>query len=321
MSPFKVVLEGEPMELAAFAGQEPSWVSDAAALRDLVRLPSGMALPPRPRGDTSETPVLAPWREGMLATAVLCQPLRLGHPDKVVEARPDRSFGHGRVAFLAEPVWPACKQCETPLELCFQLAPGDLGPWLHAKGSLVAMFCFRCLPGSPETVFLSVVTPSFRVERPAGPTRSSSHTSTTTTRSVGALPVRWQVPPAMAMRYLLDRHGLWETGAGAAGVLLAREDEGIEVVDEVEDYTLDMLEEYSAWAEAVNGVTSQSCGSLGGYTAWDQADETPECTACGALMEHLLDWNGEQFLDGALHVFVCDRTAACGGTLEFVAEF
>ena len=71
----------------------------------------------------------------------------------------------------------------------------------------------------------------------------------------------------------------------------------------------------------MNGSRGSTCGALGGYTKWDQADETPNCKACGTLMEHLLDWNGEQFLDEALHLFVCDRTAACGGALEFVAEF
>jgi hypothetical protein len=49
--------------------------------------------------------------------------------------------------------------------------------------------------------------------------------------------------------------------------------------------------------------------------SWDQAEETPSCAH--GEMRHLLDYNGGQFLDGALHVFVC-REQAC--EVAFVAE-
>ena len=54
MKHFNVVLEGERMTLAAFAAREPSWVRDAAALRGLVREPSGVVAPPRP-GDVRDS--------------------------------------------------------------------------------------------------------------------------------------------------------------------------------------------------------------------------------------------------------------------------
>jgi hypothetical protein len=55
---------------------------------------------------------------------------------------------------------------------------------------------------------------------------------------------------------------------------------------------------------------------LGGVPSWDQGDATPSC-AHGTML-HLLDYEGGQFLDGALHVFSC-RERAC--ELSFVAEF
>ncbi len=55
---------------------------------------------------------------------------------------------------------------------------------------------------------------------------------------------------------------------------------------------------------------------LGGVAGWDQADASPSCEHGEYL--HLLDHEGGQFLDGALHVFAC-RAGTC--PLRFVAEF
>src|SRR5262245_20208056 len=54
-----------------------------------------------------------------------------------------------------------------------------------------------------------------------------------------------------------------------------------------------------------------------GMPEWDQADANPSCKH--GEMHHLADYNGGQFLDGALHIFVC-REQKCA-QLEWVVEF
>jgi len=168
-------------------------------------------------------------------------------------------------------------------------------------------------------VHLQIVEPRTLVTRPAGPTASSSHTSTTKTRGVKIGAPSWQIPDAMWFRYRLDNEDL----GGAAAVLLGREEITAEIEGQAgeEDDEFDPFEVYDEWAAKVSAGGRRADGALGGYPSWDQADATPECPSCGAQMEHLLDWNGEQFLDGALHVFLCARTPACGEELGFVAEF
>lgn len=350
-------LGGERLDAAAFAARHRAWVRDPAALRALSRQPARAlrpASPPRAPG-----PLFAPWRDAILATAVPSQALVLG--DEAVTASPERSFGHGLAAFLPSPEWPRCGGCGTPLELCCQLAPGAVEPWTGRPGSLVLMYCFRCHPSSSdaggEAVFLRIVEPRTLAVRPAGPSKSSSHTSTTRTRGVEVRPPSWQVPGGMELCYRLDKEDL----GGAASLLLGREaitvwaredeksdeeddededdeedeedddlDEEDDDLDEDEDDDLDeddgleeidASQEYADWAYKVKGGGGRAGGALGGYPRWDQADETPACAGCGAPMQLLVDWNGEQFLDGALHVFLCDRTPACSAELAFVAEF
>jgi hypothetical protein len=75
----------------------------------------------------------------------------------------------------------------------------------------------------------------------------------------------------------------------------------------------DLGADYDDWIADLPGG---GMAYLGGVAEWDQADETPACDH-GAML-HLLDYNGGQFLDGALHVFTC-REGAC--PIAFVAEF
>ena len=73
---------------------------------------------------------------------------------------------------------------------------------------------------------------------------------------------------------------------------------------------------YDAWVRQEPAAEPWDGACLGGVPDWDQADTTPSCTH--GEMRHLLDYKGEQFIDGALHVFAC-RTWACD--LAFVADF
>ncbi|UQA54720.1 hypothetical protein [Polyangium aurulentum] len=307
-------VEGARLDAATFAARHPAWVRDPAALRALVRTPRGLALPPLPAPPRDA--LFDPWRDAMLAIAAPRQELKLGSGP--VKPKPDGSFAHGTAAFLPSSHWPVCGRCSTHLELCLQLAPSMVGPWLHRPGALVLMYCFACLPGSPETTYLRIVEPRTLATRPAGPTASSSHTSTTQTRGVTVLPPSWRVPDSMWFRYRLDGEDL----GGAAAVLLGREEIVAETEGEDgEDEEVGTFDAYDEWAERFNARGRRGDGALGGYPNWEQDDATPACPACRAPMEHLLDWNGEQFLDGALHVFMCERTPACGKELEFVAEF
>lgn len=317
---------GERLDLAGFAARWPAWVGDAAVLRALARAPLGLPSPP-PIPQAPE-PLFAPWHEAMVATAAPRQRLRLGRGP--VAASPERSFGHGRAAFLAAPGWPGCGGCGELLELCCYLAPGDVKPWLRREGALVLMYCFKCHPSSSregrERAFVRIVEPGCLVTRPAGPSSSSVRTSTTETRGVEVCPPSWHMPEAMQLRFRIDREAL----GGAADALLGREEIAVEVSGEEEggdlddddqDDTVSTYGEYEAWSDEVNRAGGRGIGALGGYARWDQGDETPDCARCGAPMQHLADWNGEQFLDGALHVFLCDRTLLCGEELAFVAEF
>ncbi len=74
----------------------------------------------------------------------------------------------------------------------------------------------------------------------------------------------------------------------------------------------------SAFVPSGGVATGTHWAQLGGTPLWDQADETPSCNDHGP-MRLLLDYEGGQFLDEALHVFICG-SADCP-RVRFVAEF
>jgi hypothetical protein len=83
-----------------------------------------------------------------------------------------------------------------------------------------------------------------------------------------------------------------------------------------EDLLDDLGAEHDDWLDGQRLPGVWGGARLGGVPSWDQADETPTCEH--GEMRLLLDYEGEQFLDGALHVFACPAHACA---LSFVAEF
>lgn len=103
------------------------------------------------------------------------------------------------------------------------------------------------------------------------------------------------------------------------------------VNDDAEVVTADgkahrLLDEYDGWVFPEGGgrtalIPARSSPAptwltfLGGLASWDQSGGAPDCV-CKKPMQHLLDYNGGQFLDGAMHVFVCDQ-GSCAAEPSF----
>jgi hypothetical protein len=163
-------------------------------------------------------------------------------------------------------------------------------------------------PGDPRVVFVRFVTPAVRVMRPADapPVRSSSIIKTAQRARLSEprrLPpgtmwyrYRSEITPDTASSRLFGYDAPTLAGAFPPG---AEPPDGEELQDA-----------YDEWMDNLHRGRYGG-GKLGGAPSWDQADATPRCDAHGE-MAHLLEYEGGQFLDGALHVFLCRACPAPG---------
>lgn len=273
---------------------------------------------PAPRPSLAPHPLFAPWHREIGDTAPTCVPLAV--PDhlrpQAIEPAAGDSFAHGRVAFLEEPRWPSCGACSRPLRMCVQISPAALRDFIPGGRGLVALFCFECgvrSPRDPRVGHVRLVEPRHRVVGPdAWPSEPERFLYSSSQRVTPQAPVamrpgslwlrcRSTVTPTTAASALVGFAPVSLAGPLPAGAEAADLD--------------DLADAYDAWLEAQPGA-GWGDSYLGGVAHWDQADETPSCPH--GEMLHLLDYNGGQFLDGALHVFSC-RARACD--LSFVAEF
>ena len=92
--------------------------------------------------------------------------------------------------------------------------------------------------------------------------------------------------------------------------------------DDLDGITGDMIDEvFDDWIDGHLPRAAWGGAIMGGVPNWDQRDRTPRCATDPAHgeMRQLLEYEGGEFTDGALHVFLC-RHARCE-RLAFVAEF
>lgn len=288
--------ERAPTTLAAFVKRNPKWLNQHEYVT------SGLRPRPGEAPELPEHPLFATWHDQVLATASLKANLIFTSDDDPQESL--ISVAGGEIAFLDEPQWPACETCHALLELSFQLTAHDLSLWWKGTKSLVAMFCGRCprpktfgtgLPGT----YLKLVEPIHRLER-----EQSELGSDMDLLRVGV--PHWSFPDSSWFN-LYDGPKL----SGAALKLLGGELDGRSIE-----------EEYNAWVAPQDGgktlfipprqveweAEARWRTFLGGWPDWDQVSGVIKCD-CNTAMVHLLDFNGSQFLDGALHVFLCDHEA------------
>lgn len=303
--------ETQAMDWPTFVATYPRF-GDAAD----VTAPCTRELPPL---KIPTHPLFAPWHREITETAPATLPLRVPtfRAPRPIEPTPSESFAHGRVAFLESPAWPSCARCSRPLEMCIQIAPDLLASWLPRDGrGLVAMFCFHCITAADGLRgFVQWVRPSHRVLCPDPAPKSASSSWLVESQRVTPGKLMRIMPSASYYQYR-SVHAPHTAASALFGF------EPIEVSgslpDDIDpDLLDDPAEAYEEWREE-NLRGDEADSFLGGVPSWDQADETPSCPAHGP-MRHLLDYNGGQFLDGALHVFVCG-VATCRG-LASIAEF
>ncbi len=303
-----------------FVREHPRWSDAAAASVPFVHSLPPLALP--------RHPLFSAWHDEICATAPVSR--ALGVPTVRAEERfvptAEDCFAHGRLAFLDEARWPTCGLCARPLEMCVQLSSAVLADWIPGAGGLVALFCFHCgikNPSDPRVGHVRFVRGSMRVEGPAeGTWKSASSGWLADTQRVTPFgPGR--LAPSESWHGARAAKAPWTAASGLFGV-------GDVAFDELppgatEDLLDDLGAKFDDWLESgPRQPASDRPGGLragawlGGVPCWVQGDRTPSCGGHGE-MQHLLDYDGGQFLDGALHVFVCpDR--ACNA-LAFVAEF
>jgi hypothetical protein len=172
--------------------------------------------------------------------------------------------------------------------LLFSLSEQDHRAFTGARGNFVAMYCFGCSPRRQRdagSVVLECHLPELVVQRPEAPR---------TGRAVSTGRLGWMLPAAHDWQFFSFN--------GATKKLA-------EALSNAADDAAHELE----FAEAPPLFGSY----LGGYPRWDQDPQTPTCPRCKQPTAHLLDWNAGAFLDGALHVFMCDRTPRCPGANKF----
>jgi hypothetical protein len=275
---------------------------------------------PAPPSVLPAHPLFAPWHEEICATAPTMVDLVVPHylKPEPIEPGPGDCFALGRVAFLDAPRWPTCGLCGGPLTMCLQVAPDVLADFVPGGRGLAALFCFRCgpeHPADPRVGHVRLVTPAHRVVGPDAwcsdaERRLSSATQRVTPRAPRAfIPdagwhrARARVTPETAASALLGGENAWTrfTGPFPAGLDLDDLDDPGETFDD--------------WAAQDAGAIAWSGARLGGPASWKESDHTPSCPH--GAMRHLLDHEGGQFLEGALHVFACPVWAC---DLAFVAE-
>jgi hypothetical protein len=293
-----------------FVERHPRWSDVAECCAPCLR----PAAPPT----LSVHPLFAPWHAEICATAptvvgLVVPTYRALDP---IDPGADDCFAHGRTALLDEPTWPSCGICSRPLEMCLQVSSAVLADFLPGGRGLVALFCFHCGVAArrdPRVGHVRLVEPRCRVVGPEG-WKSASSGWLAGTQRVTPRPRVTAVPGASWSRYRSQR-----VTTTASSALFGFDDPGLTgpFPAGVDPDELDELGEvFDAWLVEKPSGDRWEGGCLGGVASWDQADETPSC-AHGEML-HLLDYEGGQFLDGALHVFSC-RDRAC--ELAFVAEF
>jgi hypothetical protein len=271
-----------------------------------------------PRLELSPHPLFAPWAAEIAETMPTRVGLRVPEWNALDPIDPGRSdsFAHGSAAFL-DRAWPACGHCSRGLEMCIQLAPEVVAPFVPGRGALVAMFCFHCgvsRRDDPAVGFVGFVDPTTRVTHPDADWKTASSGWQPRSQRVTPLaPAR--VPPSSSWySFRAERDPTL-----AAGPLLH---DTVRFVGpfppglDPEEMLDDPGAELDDWLARHAKGAGWGGAALGGVPEWDQADETPKCHG---EMRQLLEHEGGQFLDGALHVFLC-RDPACAA-LRFVAEF
>ena len=284
--------------------------SDAHA----TAVPCARALPPMV---LTPHPLFDPWREeigrGTTRIGLNVPGWRARDP---IDPTPSDSFALGRVAFLETPAWPRCGLCHRALRMCTQLSPSVMQDFTANGRGLVAMFCFGCgyrARKDPRVGFVRWVTPLHRM---VGDDVFADENE----RALQAIPQRdtAQAPQRMLPSSDWLRLRAQVVRDTASSVLFG--DDSLELEGLPAGVDEDMLEDLGAtfdeWLEPQRPRGTWGGASLGAEAHWDQRDETPSCAHGEQL--HLLDYEGGQFLDGALHVFAC-REGLCD--LGFVAEF
>lgn len=262
-------------------------------------------------------PLFDPWREeigrGVTRVGLNVPTWRARDP---IDPTPADSFALGRVAFLETSEWPRCGLCHRALMMCTQLAPDLLTDFTSTGRGLVAMFCFSCgiaARKDPRVGFVRWVTPRHRVEGDDVFADDNQRALQSVPQRVTAQAPQLLLPDTSWLRYRS------RVVSGTASSLLFGDD-APEIDELPADVEPDMLDDVDAtfeeWIAPQRPRGTWGGASLGGGANWDQRDETPSCAHGEQL--HLLDYEGGQFLDGALHVFVC-REGICD--LGFVAEF
>jgi hypothetical protein len=200
--------------------------------------------------------------------------------------------------------------------MCVQIAPAVLADFLPGGRGLVALFCFHCGARErydPRVGHVRLIEPRHRVVGPEA-WHSVSSGWIAATQRVTPRPRVAVVPSSSWYRYRSQ-----VANATASSALFGFDE--LHVVDPfpagVDPACLDDIgAEYDDWLETQPRIAKWGGACLGGVAGWDQAEATPSCAH--GEMRHLLDYEGGQFLDGALHVFIC-RQQAC--EVKFVAEF
>ncbi len=265
----------------------------------------------------SRHPVFSPWHQEICAAPILAG-LEVPHylRQAPVEPEPTMSFAHGETAFLESPNWPVCGACGVPLEMCLQLAPGVMTPWIPGcDRGLVVLFCFHCgirRCTDPQVAHIGFVEPKLRVARPTGSPPSASSGHMPRSQLVKLSPPRRLAPSANWYTFRSEV----TPGTASSELFLGRLALAGPLPSGMESSAGEDIEaEYEDWLGELPGA-SYGGGQLGGHPCWDQADATPICDGHGEMAQ-LLEYSGGQFLDGALHLFICRTCSA----LRFVAEF
>lgn len=271
-----------------------------------------------PRPEFPEHPLFAPWHRELCETAPTCVDLKVPHylKPESFDPGPGDCFAHGSVAWLDEPRWPSCGLCARPLEMCVQISPAVLADFLPGGRGLAALFCFHCgieNHSDQRIGYVRLVEPKHRVTGPEAWESESSGWLRESQRVTPASPAT-ELPPENWYRCRLEI-----TPDTASSALFGFDTLNVdgpfpEGFDPDQSKPVD--EEYYDWVAQWRGGESWGGARLGGVANWELADETPSC-AHGEML-HLLDYEGGQFLEGALHVFSC-REQFC--ELAFVATF
>jgi hypothetical protein len=265
-----------------------------------------------------ENALFAPWQREICESSPTCVDLHIPNymrPEDIDPGSHD-SFALGRVAYLDQPRWPSCGVCSRPLEMCVQLSPAVMRDFMPGGHGLVALFCFHCgvrERGDSRVGHVRMVDGKFRVAGPEDHQSASSGWRPATQR------VTPSAPSAMAPASTWLRHRSERSPTTAGSALFGFDPPPVTgpFPAGVDDACLDDLgAQYDDWLAERAARSVWGGARLGGVASWDQADETPSCAHSEMLL--LLDYEGGQFLDGALHVFSC-REQSCD--LQFVAEF